>query len=87
MNLLFHKKFKKEYKTLRKGERIKVQARLEIFVANPYQAVLNNHPLKGKYEGYRSLSMAHDLRAIYKMISKDTAYFITLGTHTELYHS
>jgi addiction module RelE/StbE family toxin len=33
----------------------------------------------------RSIHVGGDLRVVYKILNSDTVYFITLGTHSELY--
>lgn len=50
-----------------------------------YDPVLNNHLLKGKYQGYRSINITGDIRAVYKKISRDKAAFVTVGKHSRLY--
>ncbi len=52
---------------------------------DPYHALLRNHALLGQFDGYRSISVSGDLRAIYTLVAKDTAYFVAFGTHSELY--
>ncbi len=56
-----------------------------MFMADPTNPILNNHPLQGKYEGCRSISITGDIRVVFKMINDDTAYFIDIGTHHRLY--
>lgn len=85
MKILFHKNFEKRYKKLRPTEKRRCKKQLNLFLQNIYHLLLNNHPLHGTYKDYRSINMDGDLRAVYKIIKKDTAYFITLGTHSELY--
>lgn len=85
MKLIFHSNFRKQFKKLRKNQQNKFRKQLEIFIENPFDPVLSNHPLRGKYEGYRSINVGGDLRAIYEMIEKDTAYFIAVDTHSKLY--
>jgi addiction module RelE/StbE family toxin len=58
------------------------------FSKNPQDPQLNNHPLKKQWQGYRSIDITADWRAIYKEIQegqKTVAYFVTIGTHKELY--
>lgn len=85
MNLSFHKHFDKRYARLRSGERRKCDERIALFAREPFNPILDNHPLREKYEGYRSIDITGDLRAIYEPISPNTAFFIRLGTHPELY--
>lgn len=87
MRAVFHKNFKKQFKKLRKNEQNKFNAQLAIFIENPFDPLLNNHPLQGKYEGFRSINIGGDLRAIYEMAEKDIAYFIAIDTHSKLYLS
>ena len=68
--------------------RSKLEERIAVFSKDPYNPQLNNHPLKERYHGYRSIDVTSDWRAIYHevKIGKDTvAYFVAIGTHEELY--
>lgn len=61
---------------------------LLLFVANPNDLELNNHPLQREYIGFRSIDITADHRAIYKeVIQEDDAhiYFTSFGTHHQLY--
>lgn len=62
--------------------------RILIFSKNPNFPQLNNHPLKRKYQGYRSIDIKADYRALYQEKQEgeeEIAYFVALGTHEELY--
>jgi len=85
MRVLFHKTFEKQYKSLRSAEKKKFLERIKTFVTDPFAPVLNNHPLKGKYQGYRSINITGDVRAIYELIGEATAYFVAVDTHSNLY--
>jgi addiction module RelE/StbE family toxin len=56
---------------------------LVIFISNRFHPLLNNHPLNGKYTGYRSINITGDWRAIFKDDGK-AVVFITLGKHSQL---
>ena len=84
MNIRLHKKFEKKYVKLRKQEKEKFKQRRDIFLENPYDPVLNNHALQGKYLGLRSINITGDLRALYEEIG-DTAHFVEIDTHSNLY--
>lgn len=84
MKILFHKNFNKRYKKLRTIQR-KVDERLALFAKDPFDPILNNHGLTGKYEGCRSINITGGYRAIYELVDDNIAYFITLGTHPNLY--
>ena len=85
MTIIFHRNFEKQILKLKIGERRRLQKRLKIFLRNPFDATLNNHPLKGKYADYRSINIGGDLRAVYKRIDDDRCIFTEIGTHGELY--
>ena len=57
MRVRFHINFDKEYKKLQKKEQEKAKERMNLFMENPYNPVLKNHPLKGKYLNYRSINI------------------------------
>ncbi len=62
--------------------------RLLLFIKNPNDLELNNHPLKREYIGFRSIDITADYRAIYKEVvgKNDTyIYFTSFGTHAQLY--
>ena len=85
MRAYYHKSFKKAYKKLSQKLKARSNERILLFLDDPYHPILNNHPLSGKYNGCRSINVSGDLRAIYKLIEDDLAYFIEIGTHGKLY--
>lgn len=87
MKIGFHRNFKKRYKKLRKAEQMRCNERLILFIQNQFHPLLNNHALNGEYKNYRSINIGGDLRALYQPISQNSAFFINLGTHQELYQS
>ncbi len=85
MTIQFHRNFEKQYRKLRSNQQKKVQERLSLFLRNQFDPILNNHPLRGKYQDYRSVNVGGDLRAIYKMVSDTESIFVAVGTHNKLY--
>jgi YafQ family addiction module toxin component len=85
MKVRFHKNFNKQYKRLKQEQKKKVQERLTLFLENPFDPILGNHPLKGKYKGYRSINITGDLRAIYKFIDEQECIFVAVDIHSNLY--
>ncbi len=79
-----HKNFIRQYKRQRAIQE-QVDKRLALFRANPFERILNNHSLRGKYKGYRSINIAGDFRAVYEVIDERTVRFIALDTHGNLY--
>ena len=85
MKLRFHKRFIKDYSFLDQKIKAAFQERLILFFDNPYHAKLKNHPLKGKWYGYRSINISGDIRAVYKLNDDEEVIFITIGSHSQLY--
>ncbi len=85
MNILYTKKFKKRFQKLKPSEKKKFGDRIKAFLENQFDSILNNHPLQGKYRGYRSINITGDLRAVYREMEPDTFLFVEIGTHAELY--
>jgi len=85
MKICFHKNFDKQFGKLRANEKKKVEERLQIFLENPFNPILENHPLKGKYTDYRSINITGDLRAIYKFLNENECIFIAVDNHSNLY--
>ena len=84
MNISYHRDFKKTFKKLPKQIKEKFTEKILLFENDKFNPVLNNHALKGKYSGYRSINITGDLRAIFRDDS-DNAIFITVGSHSNLY--
>lgn len=85
MRILLHRRFKKRYEKLSASERRRFRNRRDLFLRDPFHPLLNNHALQGEYAGCRSINIDGDLRVIYTEVATDTAHFIALGTHAELY--
>jgi len=90
MEIEFSPIFRKQYLKVNVRIRNKTNDCLRVFKNNPNDLQLNNHALKREWEGYRSIDITADYRAIYKEIKqgKDIiAYFVAIGTHKMLYSS
>lgn len=85
MKIIFHSNFDKQYKKLRKNEQKRVKEKLDLFLSDEFNPILNNHPLKGGYQNYRSINITGDLRAIYKLQDADVRIFVAVDTHSNLY--
>lgn len=80
----FLKKLKKTDVRIRKSFR----ERIAIFSSDPFNTQLNNHLLQREWQGYRSIDVTNDYRAIYteKVEGEEIiAYFVAIGTHKQLY--
>lgn len=81
---MFLKKLKKINIRIRKS----FKERIAIFSYDPFNAQLNNHALQREWQGYRSIDITNDWRAIYTEKTEGEeiiAYFVTVGIHKELY--
>ena len=86
MIIRFHRNFERQIKKLATNGQVKLKKKLIIFMADEFNPILNNHPLKGKYKGYRSINIAGNLRAVYKRDpNNNCAIFIAIGSHNKLY--
>ena len=68
-----------------KGVNVKVRKsfkeRIDLFNRDPSELQLNNHPLRDDWEGYRSIDVTDDWRAVYteKTEGRETiAYFVEI---------
>ena len=85
MKIYFHKNFEKKIKKLDRKIKKQFCSRLILFEKNPFAPQLNNHALKGKFVGYRSINITGDFRAIFKQLDRDSIEFSTIDTHGNLY--
>lgn len=79
-----HKNFRKQYKKLAESQKNKFKERRNLFLRDEFNPILNNHALRGKYAGYRSINITGDLRALYKR-EGNVVIFVTIDTHSNLY--
>lgn len=80
----FSKNFQKDFKKLDNKIKSKFSLRLEVFISNQSNPILNNHALSGAFANNRSINITGDIRAIYKEV-EEGAYFIAIGSHSKLY--
>lgn len=85
VHIVPHRDFTRDLKKQPEKIKSKTKDKLHTFASNPFDILLNNHALSGKYKGCRSINITGDIRAIYKQINENTAVFIALGSHSELY--
>ena len=84
MDINYHRSFQRDFKKLTPKIKEKFYERQEVFMAENFNPVLNNHALKGAYKSCRSINITGDYRAIFTR--RDNSYFfIRIGTHDELY--
>jgi mRNA-degrading endonuclease YafQ of YafQ-DinJ toxin-antitoxin module len=59
-------------------------SRLEIYLKDPRNPLLNNHSVSKAFPGRRSINITGDYRAIFREYG-DCAVFTMIGTHSQLY--
>jgi len=84
MQIEYHKDFKKQFKKLPSKIKLKFSERLELFLQNPFHALLNIYPLKGEWVSQKSINITRDYRAIY-LENVNKIIFLEIGTHSQLY--
>jgi len=63
----------------------KIQRQIILFESNPKYPSLRLHKLSGTLDNMWSLSITLSIRMVYKLVSKEVAYFVDIGTHEEVY--
>lgn len=79
----FIKIFKKRFSS-RSNIQNKFNERIRKFAENQDDPTLEDHELAGKLQRHRAFSITGDIRVVY-YIFKDTAYFIDISTHNQVY--
>lgn len=79
----FMKIFKKRFSSKPKIQK-KFDERVKKFAGNSDDPILIDHALSGKLQGHRAFSITGDIRVVY-YIFEDTAYFMDIGTHNQVY--
>lgn len=86
MRIEYSKKFIKDFKRCPKNIKNNFKLRLEIFIQDKNNSLLNNHNLLGELKRYRSINITGDWRAIFEDIDDgEIVYFVAIGTHSQLY--
>ena len=76
--------FKKQFRKLPQHAIEAFEQRLHLYLIDPNAFELNNHKLKGKWSGSRSINVTGDYRLV---LQKDERglWLQAIGTHSELY--
>lgn len=88
MRIAYDPLFVKQVKRINVRVRKSAKDRLLLFSKDPDNLELNNHSLSKAWEGYRSIDITSDHRAIFEEVKigeERIAYFVAIGTHKELY--
>lgn len=84
MKIIYHKDFIKDFKKLPPKIKEKFKERQILLEKDEFDPILNNHALKGKWLGYRSINVTGDIRAIFKR-DGNGVLFVAIDKHSNLY--
>lgn len=79
-----HRLFIKKFDKLPQPIRTKFVERKNLFLADKFHPLLNNHSVGRAFPGCRSIDVTGDYRAIFKE-NGECVLFMNIGTHSELY--
>ena len=85
MRIRFHRNFRKNYARLPGKLRTQFKKRLKLFLKDPFDPLLNNQALHGQCRQFRSINVTGDFRALFRMLGDDTAEFVLIDRHGNLY--
>lgn len=85
MNIITHRNFQRQFQKLSQLDKEKFTKRRDLFLQNPFDPILKNHALHGKYSGFRSINITGDIRVIHYPLNENTVVFFKIGSHSELY--
>lgn len=86
MKIRRHRSFKKAFKKLPKKFKGKANLVFEKFHKNPFAKSLNNHPLHGRLQGKRAISVTGDIRIVFEEFDNYTlVLMLDIGKHSLIY--
>lgn len=88
MKVNYTKKFAKQYDKADLIIQTAFKNKVRLFLNDPSNPQLRNHPLKGILSGYKNINIAGDWRALYTEEQHEENSIITfemIGTHSQLY--
>ncbi len=86
MKIIFHREFKKSLKRLSSRHQVKTLEVIRHFVSHPHDPILKNHPLTGRMQGLRSISVTGDIRIIFEEIKGGViVILLDIGSHDQVY--
>ena len=84
MEIKYKKRFEKALKKLQPKIKKQFFVKLDIFLENKIDRVLNNHSVGRVYVGCSSIDITGDYRAIF-LDEENVVTFVMIGTHSQLY--
>lgn len=62
-----------------------IAERLQLFMNDPFNVILNNHALSGDGKPYRSINITGEYRLVYEQYDEETVLLVDIDTHSNLY--
>ena len=81
----YHRGFIKPYLKLTTAVQQKATDRINLFLSDPTNSLLNIHKLNGKYLGYKSFNVTGNVRIVFRETGENKVLLIGIGTHSQLY--
>ena len=63
----------------------RIEKQIALFEENPKHPSLRTHKLTGGLGNLRSISISMSIRMVYILLDEDTALFVKIGMHDEVY--
>ncbi|MEK7473139.1 MAG: type II toxin-antitoxin system mRNA interferase toxin, RelE/StbE family [Patescibacteria group bacterium] len=82
MEVLFTPHFKRAAKRLPASMRRMVEERMELFMEDPFAALLKTHKLTGTLKGYWAFSIDYRIRVIFSFDGRTKAILHEIGDHS-----
>ena len=81
MKIIYHPRFKREYKKLSRKIQDLAEEKEKIFRKDIFNSQLNTHKLHGPLKTFWAFSVDHKNRIIFDFYDKNTARFYSIGDH------
>ncbi len=85
MRFISSTRFRRHYRKLPTHLQDRTDERLELLLRDPFNPLLNNHPLHGVRRTDRSINVTGDYRVVYRETESSAYLLIDIGTHDDLY--
>jgi addiction module RelE/StbE family toxin len=85
MKIDLHRNFKKKFKKLSPKIKRNYFERVELFLKDSFNPLLDNHSVGYIYPNWRSINITGDYRVLFEPKDDDGVIFMKIGTHSELY--
>ncbi|MCF7835811.1 MAG: type II toxin-antitoxin system mRNA interferase toxin, RelE/StbE family [Candidatus Marinimicrobia bacterium] len=85
MKIVTTKKFDKQFKKQSPKIKKEFEKRIDVFIKDAHNPILNTHKLSGKLNNLWSFSITGNIRVIFDNSYKGIVIFVAIGSHSELY--